>query len=841
DPSFRELLGRVRETTLGAYEHQEVPFERLVAELSPERSLSHSPLFQVSFALDNAQDSGGGLAGLSVQRVATEVEVAEFDLSLGLTATARGLRGVLNYSTDLFEPGTIHRMARHLERVLEQVAANAGVRLSQLELLGEAERALVLEAWNRTAAEYPADRCIHELFEVQAARAPGAVAVRFEEGSLTYCELDERANRLAHHLRRRGVGPEVRAGVLVERSPALIVAVLGVLKAGGAYVPLDPTYPAERLRYVLEDSGARVLVTGGGVGAALVGGEVDGVAVVDLDAETEAIAGEPGTPPASGVRPQNLAYVIHTSGSTGRPKGTGVPHRSLVSSTRARTAWYGSDPEHFLLLSSIAFDSSVAGVFWTLCGGGALHLMRGQAQTEPAEVVRQMGERGITDLLCVPSYYAALLRFVEGALPSLARVIVAGEAATWDLAAQHGALLPHTEMVNEYGPTEATVWSTAYRCPPDAAAAGAAVIPIGGPIPNARAYVVDGHGRPVPVGVAGELWVGGAGVTRGYLGRPGLTAERFVPDPFPGEAGARLYRTGDRVRWRADGAIEYLGRLDDQVKLRGFRIEPGEIEATLRRHEGVADCVVMVREDVPGEKRLVAYVVGDARAEALRAHVRRSLPEHMLPSAFVLLDALPRLPNGKLDRRALPAPEGDAYARGSYEAPLGEVEAALAGIWAEVLGVERVGRRDHFFALGGHSLLAIKLVERMRRVGLYTDVRALFTTPVLAELARAVGRVSLEVEVPANGIPEGCASLAPEMLPLVELSRSEIDRIAAGVPGGAANVQDIYPLAPLQEGFLFHHQMSQEGDPYLTSSVTEFDTRARLEQYLGALQAVIDR
>jgi amino acid adenylation domain-containing protein len=749
-PTVAEALGRVKARALEAQQNQDIPFEQVVELVQPARSLAHSPLFQVMLAWQNVPGEGLELPGLTSSPAgAGPRATAKFDLLLSLWEEDGRIAGDVEYATSLFERETVERWVGYLRAVLAAMAADDALRIDRLPMLSEAERALVLDEWNRTAAEVPADRCVHELFEAQAARTPGAVAVCFEEESLTYRALNERANRLAHSLRRRGVGPEVRVGVLVERSPALITAVLGVLKAGGAYVPLDSTYPAERLRYVLEDSGARVLVTGGGAGAALAGEEVGGLAVVDLDADADAdaIAGEPETPPATGVLPQNLAYVIHTSGSTGRPKGTGVPHGSLVSSTRARTAWYGADPEHFLLLSSIAFDSSVAGVFWTLCGGGALHLMRAQAQAEPAEVVRRIGERGITDLLCVPSYYAALLRFVQGPLPSLARAIVAGEAATWDLAAQHGALLPHAGLVNEYGPTEATVWSTAYRCPRDAAAAGAAVIPIGGPIPNARAFVVDGHGHPVPVGAAGELWVGGAGVTRGYLGRPGLTAERFVPDPFSGEAGARLYRTGDRVRWRADGAIDFLGRLDHQVKVRGFRIELGEIEAALRRHESVTGCAVVAREDAPGDRRLVAYIVGEAEAEELRAHLRRSLPDYMVPASFVMLDALPLTPNGKLDRKALPAPELGSADDG-YVAPRTPVEEVLAGIWAEVLRLERVGVEENFFELGGHSLLATRVVSRVRQVfGVEVPLRALFEGPTVAELA---GRVE---EMRRAGLP----------------------------------------------------------------------------------------
>ncbi|MEW5929980.1 MAG: amino acid adenylation domain-containing protein [Gemmatimonadota bacterium] len=837
DPSFREVLRRVREVTLGAYEHQEVPFEKLVAELQPERSLSHSPLFQVMFTLQDAGDGGGALPGLEVGGVGAAMEIAKFDLSLELAATPQGLRGGLNYGTDLFEHGTVERMLGHLERVLEQVAADANARLSQLELLGEAERALVLEAWNRTAAEYPADGCIHELFEAQAACTPGAVAVRFEEVSLTYRELNERANRLAHYLVRLGVGPEVRVGICLERKLELVVATLAVLKAGGCCVPVDTTYPPERMALMLADSAARVLMSEGELAAPLAG---SGLHVIRLDRVAGALATEPDHLPSTNASAGNLAYVFYTSGSTGRPKGVMMGHREVVQYAFCLSETMPIGPgDRVAQASNASFDAAVFEIWGALAHGAALVGIERDVLLSAPLLGRELRERGITHLYQTAALFNQHVLEQVDVYASLRQLVFGAEAVGTEGVRRMLRSGSPGRVLHEYGPTEATVWCTLERV--EVVEEDAATVPIGRPIPNARAYVLDSVLEPLPPGVAGELYVGGAGVVRGYLGRPGLTAERFVPDPFAVEPGRRMYRTGDRARWKADGKLEFMGRLDEQVKIRGFRIEPGEVEAALVAYPGVREARVMMREDQPGEKRLVAYVVGDAEAEALRAHVRQSLPEYMVPAAFVVLESIPLTPNGKLDRKALPAPEGDAYARRSYEAPLGEVEAALAEIWAEVLGVGRVGRWDHFFALGGHSLLAIRLVGRMRRRGLHTDVRALFTTPVLAELALAVGGASLEVEVPANGIPEGCGSLTPEMLPLVELSQSEIDRIVAEVPGGAANVQDIYPLAPLQEGILFHHLLSQEGDPYLLSDVIEFDTRARLEQYLAALQAVVDR
>jgi amino acid adenylation domain-containing protein len=737
DPSFRAVLRRVREATLGAYEHQEVPFEKLVAELQPERSMSHSPLFQVLFTLQDDAGGGGALPGLKMSGAGPATEIAKFDLSLDLAATPQGLRGGLNYSTDLFERGTALRMLGHLARVLEQVAADADVRLSQLELLGQAERALVLDEWNRTEAEYPADRCIHELFEVQAARTPGAMAVRFEEESLTYRELNERANQLAHHLRRRGVGPEVRVGICLERSLEMVVGILAVLKAGGAYVPLDPGSPAERLAFILADSATPVLLTRETLRGALPVRE--GVEVVSLDGAAEEIATESAENPQSGAGPDSLAYVIYTSGSTGAPKGALIEHRNVARLFAATDAWFGfGEGDVWTLFHSYAFDFSVWELWGALLYGGRVVVVPFEVSRDPEAFHALVQREGVTVLNQTPSAFRQFIRVdgERGGELALRVVVFGGEALepaslrVW--VERRGAETPR--LVNMYGITETTVhvtWRPLSR--EDVLEGGGS--PIGVRIPDLQLYVLDPARKPVPIGVPGELYVGGAGVARGYLNRPELTAERFVDDPF---APGRLYRTGDRVRWMADGTLEYLGRLDEQVKIRGFRIELGEIEAALRQASGVRDCAVVVREDEPGDRRLVAYVVGEAEAEALRDRLRRSLPEYMLPAAFVFLDALPLTSNGKLDRKALPVP-GYAADADRYVAPRTPVEEVLAGIWAEVLRLERVGVEESFFDLGGHSLLATRLVSRVREVfGVEVPLRALFEGPTVAELAGCV-------------------------------------------------------------------------------------------------------
>ncbi|HEX8904802.1 MAG TPA: amino acid adenylation domain-containing protein, partial [Longimicrobiaceae bacterium] len=725
DPTFREVLRRVREVTLGAYDHGEVPFEKLVEELRPERDLSHAPLFQVLVELhDTLGTAAAVLPGIEVRGVPMDTGTAKFDLTLSAAATADGLTGWLEYSTDLFERGTVQRMIGHLERVLEQVAAHADRRISALELLGGAERHLLLVDLNRSEAPFPAGVCIHQLFEAQARRTPDAVAVTCERESLTYRELDARANRIARHLRRLGVGPEVRVAIGVERGIEMIASLMAVLKAGGAYVPLDPAYPAERLAFTLRDAAAQVLVTQEKLRGLLpVPG---GVTVVSLDAAAEEIARESAEPLPCTAAPENLAYLIYTSGSTGVPKGVAIEHRSAVV-LLAWGAGVHTDDElaGMLAATSICFDMSVFEIFLPLARGGRVIVVE-NALALPRSAAA--GEVRLIDT--VPSAIDALLK--NGGIPAGVRtVILGGELLRPELVdALHARGIER--VFDGYGPSEDTTFSTfALRLP------GAAPT-IGRPISNTQAYILDAAMRPVPLGAAGELWLGGRGLARGYLGRPALTAERFTPNPFAATPGERLYRTGDRVRWRADGTLEYLGRLDHQVKVRGFRVEPGEVAAALRRHPAVREAVVVAREDAPGERRLVAYLVGQADADVLRAHLKETLPEYMVPSAFVAMEALPLTPNGKLDRAALPAPDLSSAAE-RYVAPRTPAEKVLAAIWAAVLQVERVGVHDGFFDLGGHSLLATRMLSRVREVfGVEPTVRAVFEGPTVADLARTI-------------------------------------------------------------------------------------------------------
>ncbi|HWE42572.1 MAG TPA: amino acid adenylation domain-containing protein, partial [Gemmatimonadaceae bacterium] len=683
-----------------------------------------------------------------------EVDVggtAKFDLTLFVEETAEGLSATWEYNTDLFDGATLARWAAHWTTLLAGIAAAPEVRLSALPVLPTAERAQVVEGWNATARPLGirgAFLGLHEAVAAQAARTPDAIAVVSGAESLSYAALEQRATALAHYLRTRGVGPETRVALCLERSTALVVGLLGVLKAGAAYVPLDPGYPAARLRYMLEDSGAVLVLTQATLRDALpLPPDVDAVC---LDTEWAAIAAAPATP-SPATHPQQLAYVIYTSGSTGLPKGVAICHENAI----ALMAWAASNfssQEHAVTLAStsICFDLSVFEIFLPLTTGSCVRIA-GILDIAEASNDGQRAKpavREVTLLNTVPSAATALLR--TSRWPGSVRTVnLAGEPLTWALVDELYARSTVDVLWNLYGPSETTTYSTAARISrpgaQDLAPAGrpSASPPIGRPIWNTRVYVLDPAGEPAPIGVPGELYIGGFGVARGYLGRPALTAERFVPDPF-GPAGARLYRTGDRVRWRADGELEFLGRLDHQVKLRGFRIELGEVEAALRGLAGVREAVALVREDRPGDRRLVAYVVPSAEAGApeggtLREQLREQLPEYMVPAAMMVLDALPLTPSGKVDRNALPAPAAEPSDAASYVPPRGPAEELLAGIWAEVLGVERVGRHDDFFALGGHSLIATQVVSRVN-AALRTNIalRLLFEASVLLGFAREV-------------------------------------------------------------------------------------------------------
>ncbi|WPB81916.1 amino acid adenylation domain-containing protein [Archangium violaceum] len=752
DPSFLELLGRVRRTSLEAFAHQEAPFEKLVDALHVSRDLGHSPIFQTLLVLHNTPMPTVKLAGLTLSAMDVHAGAAKLDLALELRETADGLWAGLEYNTDLFDAETITRLGGHFVRLLEGIAAAPEQRLSALTLLSEAERRQLLVEWNPPRA-LAFSATVLELFEAQVARTPDAPAVADAGEVLSYRELAVRAWRIASLLRRQGVGSEHVVALGMERPTDVVSSIMGTLAAGGAWLPLDISSPPERLRLVLEDAGAHVVLTREAMTGRFAG---EGRAVLAV----ESAASEPSAPPTSRPEPHHAAYVLFTSGSTGRPKGVVVEHRQLAHATQARFEVYGT-PGVCVPLSPFTFDASLAGLFWTLLHGGTLRFPDSGVMDDPRELAASLARHGVTHLIGVPVLYAQILAAAPaGGLSHLRAVTVGGEACPRELVRAHHEALPNTALFNEYGPTEATIWSTVHKVDPTDPGS----VPIGRAIPGARVYVLGERLQPVPVGVPGELYVGGAGVARGYLNRPELTSERFVADPFDTSPGARLYRTGDRVRWRKDGVIEFLGRQDGQVKVRGFRIEMGEVEAALAAHAGLREVAVAAREDGRGGRRLVGYVVPHQRPgptpDALRAFLRERLPEYMVPSAFVERETLPRTRNGKVDVAALPAPELQTAVRSAaYVAPRNELETQLARIWCEVLGVERVGVDDNFFELGGDSILSIQIVTRAGRAGIELSPRQVFQNPTVARLA-AVANTRLAVQA-EQGPVTGPVALSP--------------------------------------------------------------------------------
>jgi amino acid adenylation domain-containing protein len=664
----------------------------------------------------------------------------------------------VEYATALFDAATVERWLGYLRRVLQAMAADDAQPIDRIPLLAEAERARVLWEWNATDADLPHE-AVHTLFEARAARTPGATALVHGGESLTYDELNARANCLAHYLRARGVRAGERVAVLVPRSAELVIAELAVLKAGAAYVPIDPAFPADRIALMVADCGARVFL-------ALAADVLPGLAAERIDVDL-VVDGPTGNLPDP-VGHDAAAYVMYTSGSTGTPKGVVVPHVAIVRLVIENG--YADLADRVAFAANPAFDATTMEVWGPLLNGGAVVVIPREVFLDADAFARTLADHDVGVLFLTTAVFNTHARAIPGALARLRCLLTGGEAADPSSFARVLAEDGRVSLVHCYGPTEATTFAITHPV----SEVGEGALPLGRPIGNTRVYVLDARGEPVPVGVAGELYIGGVGVALGYLGRPELTAERFVPDPFSGEPGARLYRTGDVARWLPDGTVEFVGRADFQVKIRGFRIELGEIEARLAEYPGVREAVVLAREDAPGDKRLVAYCTGMDRmdAEALRTHLSATLPEYMVPAAYVRLETLPLTSNGKVDRRALPAPEGEAFATREYEAPLGEVERVVAGIWSELLGVERVGRRDHFFQLGGHSLLAVQLTSRVRQaLGVEVALGELFARPTLADFAAGLAtaaRASLPPILRAEGAERTALSFAQQRLWFLE-------------------------------------------------------------------------
>ncbi|MEM7727210.1 MAG: amino acid adenylation domain-containing protein, partial [Cyanobacteria bacterium P01_A01_bin.45] len=753
NPSFADFHRQVRQTTLSAYAHQDLPFEMLVEKLQLDRDLSRNPLVQVMFSLQNTPNSEGSLSGLNIQSLPLPIDIkARFDLEVNFWETDRGLEGVWFYNTDLFNSSTINRIAQHFQTLLKAIVANPQQRISELPLLSPAERQQLLVEWNSNQVDYPSDKCIHQLFEEQVERNPDAVAIVFEDQELTYQELNSRANQLAHYLQYAGIKLEDKIGVFIERSPFMAIAILAILKAGGAYVPLDTAYPSARLALMIEDVQCPILITQDHLANRLPVN--NNQLLINIDSQWESIAqyslenltseNLASENLATKVTRNNLAYIIYTSGSTGTPKGTEVLHRNVIGFMFG-VDYVHLDPEQIWLQhSSISWDALTL-EFWTPLLSGARCVLYPSDTTTPEELGKIIKAQNINILWLTSALFNLIIDTMSGSLLNVKQLIIGGEALSVDHVRRALTLLPDTQIINGYGPSECTVFTCCYPIPKQLDK-NLASIPIGKPIGDRKVYLLDSNLQPVPIGVSGEIYVGGDSVARGYVNQLTLTREKFIPNHFvPGDT---LYKTGDLARHLPDGNIEYLGRIDNQVKIRGFRIELGEVETALSQHKDIQVCYAIARVDTPGEKRLVAYVVPQkditVTTSELRQFLGSKLPGYMIPSAFVILESLPLTANGKVDRRALKAPDNNSDSDRFIEAR-NQLELKLVQIWSKVLKVNKIGVQDNFFDLGGHSLLASYLMTQIQQqFDKDIPLTALFQNPTIEEFATILHKDSNE-------------------------------------------------------------------------------------------------
>jgi amino acid adenylation domain-containing protein len=811
NPSFSSLLTRVREMALGAYAHQDLPFEMLVEVLQPERNLSHTPLFQVMFVLQNAPMSEVELSGLTISDLPTESVTAKFDLTLVIGNTATGLVGVWEYNTDLFDPSTIARMLGHFVTLLEAIVANPQARIGELPLLREVERQQLLVEWNSTQTDYPSDKCIHQLFEQQVARTPDAVAVVFDNQQLTYSELNCRANQLAHHLKSLGVDADVLVGLCIERSPLMIVGMLGILKAGGAYVPLDPEYPQARLSFMLEDTQVKVLLTQHNLVESLPQHQAH---VICLDTQGQIISLANQDNLNSTLSAENLSYVIYTSGSTGTPKGVAVTHQAVNRLVFNTNYIHLTADECIAQAANIAFDAATFEIWGALLHGAKLVIISKSILLSPQEFALHLRSDKVSVLFLTTALFNQLASVVPQAFSCLKYLLFGGEAVDCFWVQQVLEKGAPQQLLHVYGPTENTTFSSWYLV--EQLPTKATTIPIGRAIANTQVYILDSHLQPVPIGVPGELYLGGAGLARGYLNRSQLTQQKFLTNPFEETQGSKLYKTGDLARYLADGNIEYLGRIDNQVKIRGLRIELAEIETVLSQHGDVQANCVIAREDIRGDKQLVAYIVPQPevipKISQLRQFLKAKLPDYMLPQAFVMLEALPLTPNGKIDHRALPTPDLNTQIADKFIAPRNPIEETLALIWAQVLRLEQVGIHDNFFELGGHSLLATQVISRLQEAfGTSLLLRYLFESPTIAQLS----------EVISSELQTNSGLTVP---PIVPVSRDA----------------DI-PLSWAQERLWFVHHLEGETGAYTIPFAMRLLGNLNVKALEQALQAMVQR
>ncbi|MFJ5506915.1 amino acid adenylation domain-containing protein, partial [Pectobacterium jejuense] len=843
EDSFLDIMRNVAAELRRCYKHQRLPITEINQNTRIRQKTGRAQLFDITLSLEwfefNVHMEGTNTTFLTPHR-ATQFPLAISIYQYNFEDKNNPVTVEFNFDTRYLSREDVMAIQSRLALLVDAAITSLDMTVENAPILPPTERQQILVDFNATDAEFPQHTLIHERFEQQVEQTPDAIAVVFEEQSLSYAELNRCANQLAHRLLTLGIKPDDRVALCVERGLEMVVGLMGILKSGAAYVPLDPTYPAERLAYMIDDAKPVALLTQ----ANQIAIQTTDIPVIMLDTDTfDAYPTSNPDAQALGVTSTHLAYVIYTSGSTGKPKGVMVAHKNVLHlATSLKTLLAFERPNRIALNASIVFDASVKNWIQIL-SGHTLVIVPEAIRTDARQLWHYFSHHAVDLFDCTPVQLQWLLDAGLGTDPDYqpAQVLIGGDAISqgvWSRLQQ----LTETRFINVYGPTECTVDATA--CLVDTSQPTPT---IGRPLTNTKIYILDAQGQPVPIGAIGEIYIGGAGVARGYLNRPELSAERFIANPFVDEQDARLYKTGDLGRWQYDGSIAYLGRNDFQVKLRGFRLELGEIESILLQHPEVQEAVVIVREDIPGDKRLVAYFQAQPGTQPTPADLRlplsQRLAEYMIPSAFVALDTFPLTPNGKLDRKALPEPDQSAMVTRHYEAPQGEMETMLATIWQALLGVDRVSRYDHFFELGGHSLMVVSLIERLRNQGKTLDVRSAFSSPVLYEMARAiqVHQGDAVLVIPPNLIRQDCTTITPDQLPLIALSQFEIDTITSTVPGGVTNVQDIYPLAPLQEGIFFHRLYQQTGDIYQLDLLVAFDTRERLDIFLNTLQKVIDR